>query len=154
MSAALGTASIGFLATALVVSKSDPPTALKLFTLAISYGGIGMFPGPAVAAAGDILPSSEAALGFGLITTIGTLGGVVGPYFIGLLREVTGNFSLAWGTLACVGLLAALLMLLLKRVSRISQIARESSENGLFGHSSRDSSQNLFDTFENDIEEL
>ena len=83
MAIALAIASVGFSITSFVVSASDPPIALKLFTIAISYGGIGMFPGPAVAAAGDILPSSDSALGFGLIDTFGTLG----EYFTDQNRE-------------------------------------------------------------------
>jgi cyanate permease len=47
------------------------------------------------------------AVANGLIFTVGEVGGFGGPFLIGLLRDVTGSFAPALGTLAAASLLAA-----------------------------------------------
>jgi ACS family tartrate transporter-like MFS transporter len=39
------------------------------------------------------LVGSAAAAGIGLINTFGSLGGFVGPYAVGLIRQWTGGFA-------------------------------------------------------------
>ena len=57
-----------------------------------------------------LLTKSGAAVAVGLITTIGGLGGIAGPWLFGYLRTVTGNFHAGlWALVACLtisGLLA------------------------------------------------
>jgi ACS family tartrate transporter-like MFS transporter len=57
------------------------------------------------------------AAGIALINTMGSLGGFVGPYAVGLVREATGGF--AGGMLFLSGLLvmAGVVTLLLRRSS-------------------------------------
>ena len=40
-------------------------------------------------------PRSVAGVGIGLVNGAGNLGGTVGPYFFGYIRELTGNFTTA-----------------------------------------------------------
>jgi MFS transporter, ACS family, tartrate transporter len=58
----------------------------------------------------SFLTGSAAAGGLALIVSIGNLGGFVGPYLIGIIRESTGSFS--WALIAVAGflLLAAILI--------------------------------------------
>lgn len=43
----------------------------------------------------EVLPSAVAGVGIGLINGTGNLGGTVGPYFFGAVRDATGSFTLA-----------------------------------------------------------
>ena len=50
-----------------------------------------------------LFKGKAAATGIALVSALGMLGGFVGPYFVGLMRQATGNFSVALGCLACLG---------------------------------------------------
>lgn len=70
-------------------------TGAVLFCLTLSVGAfLGRF-GPFWTLPSEILPPAVAGVGIGLINGAGNLGGTVGPYFFGYLRQVTGNFSTA-----------------------------------------------------------
>jgi MFS family permease len=43
----------------------------------------------------EVLPPAVAGVGIGLINGAGNLGGTVGPYFFGAVRDATGSFTLA-----------------------------------------------------------
>jgi len=58
----------------------------------------------------SFLTGSAAAGGLALIVSIGNLGGFVGPYLIGIIRESTGSFSWALIAVAAFLLLAAILI--------------------------------------------
>lgn len=64
------------------------------------------------------LSGAAAAGGIALINAIGSLGGYVGPWMVGMLKDQTGSFEA--GMLAMAGMLgiAAALTLLLKRITR------------------------------------
>ncbi len=55
----------------------------------------------------SFLSGSGATGGLALINSIGILGGFVGPYFVGLIRNMTPDFSAALYSVAAVQLLAA-----------------------------------------------
>jgi ACS family tartrate transporter-like MFS transporter len=55
----------------------------------------------------SLFKGAAAATGIALVSAIGMLGGFVGPYFVGLMREATGNFNLALGCLGIPLLLSA-----------------------------------------------
>jgi len=61
------------------------------------------------------LSGTAAAGAIGLINSCGNVGGFVGPYITGYIKETTGSFSLAWIYLACSLALSALLILMLKK---------------------------------------
>jgi MFS family permease len=56
----------------------------------------------------SFLSGSGATGGLALINSIGILGGFVGPYFVGLIRNMTPNFSIALISVAAIQLLAAI----------------------------------------------
>jgi nitrate/nitrite transporter NarK len=43
----------------------------------------------------EVLPPTVAGVGIGIVNGAGNLGGTVGPYFFGFVRELTGSFNLA-----------------------------------------------------------
>jgi ACS family tartrate transporter-like MFS transporter len=59
----------------------------------------------------SFLKGRSAAAGIAVITTIGIVGGFTGPYWMGLMRDLTGNYQRGLITLAIPGLAAAAIML-------------------------------------------
>jgi ACS family tartrate transporter-like MFS transporter len=64
----------------------------------------------------SILSGSAAAGGIAIYNSIGNLGGFVGPYIIGALKEKTASYGPAMAVLACVLVLAAATILAFGRV--------------------------------------
>jgi len=56
-----------------------------------------------------LFKGTAAATGIALVSALGMLGGFIGPYFVGLMREATGNFSFALGCLAIPLVLSAVI---------------------------------------------
>lgn len=61
------------------------------------------------------LSGTAAAGAIGLINSCGNLGGFVGPYITGFIKDTTGSFIGAWIYLACSLVLAGLIMLTFKK---------------------------------------
>jgi ACS family tartrate transporter-like MFS transporter len=57
------------------------------------------------------LSDRSAAAGIALITTIGIVGGFTGSYWMGLMKDLTGNYQRALISLAIPSLAAAAIML-------------------------------------------
>lgn len=93
-------AAVGFAATAYLAS---PIPAMIALTVA-AVGDLGTR-GPFWALPTRFLAGSAAAGGIGVINTLGSLGGFVGPYAVGFIRNTTGSF--AGGMLFLSGLLLA-----------------------------------------------
>src|SRR5260370_39312117 len=66
---------------------------LVFLTLAVA-AFFGRF-GPFWSLPTEVLPPAVAGVGIGLVNGAGNLGGTVGPYFFGAVREWTGSFTLA-----------------------------------------------------------
>jgi sugar phosphate permease len=66
---------------------------LVFLTLAVA-SFFGRF-GPFWSLPTEVLPPAVAGVGIGLVNGAGNLGGTVGPYFFGAVREWTGSFTLA-----------------------------------------------------------
>jgi cyanate permease len=63
--------------------------------LSLAVGSfLGRF-GPFWTLPAEVLPPAVAGVGIGLINGAGNLGGTVGPYFFGAVRDSTGSFTLA-----------------------------------------------------------
>jgi ACS family tartrate transporter-like MFS transporter len=56
---------------------------------------------------------TSSAIAIAVIGGVGNLGGFIGPYLVGWIREATGSFQIALGALAACGVIAALVMALL-----------------------------------------
>lgn len=79
---------IGFIASAYLTSPIPGMIALTV----AAVGDLGSR-GPFWALPGRFLAGSASAGGIALINTIGSLGGFVGPYAVGLVKNTTGNFT-------------------------------------------------------------
>lgn len=93
-------AAVGFVFSAYFTS---PVPAMIALTVA-AVGDLGTR-GPFWALPTRFLTGSAAAAGIGLINTLGSLGGFVGPYAVGYARDLTGGF--AAGLVVLAGLLLA-----------------------------------------------
>jgi len=74
------------------------------------------------------LSGSAAAAGIATINSIGNLGGFVGPFMIGVIKEHTGSFT--WG----LYFVAALLVLSSLTVLLLSAMVRKASANSALAH--------------------
>jgi ACS family tartrate transporter-like MFS transporter len=106
----------GFVASALTAT---PLVALACLSIA-AFGNYGRN-GPFWAMPREFLTGAAAAGGLALINTLGSLGGFVGPWAVGLVRDSTGEFT--GGLLLLAGGLfsSGLLTLTLTPVSRSSR---------------------------------
>jgi MFS transporter, ACS family, tartrate transporter len=81
-------AAVGFTLSAFVMSPVPGMIALTIAAI----GDLGSR-GPFWSLPGRFLTSSASAGGIALINTIGSLGGFVGPYAVGLIKNATGSFT-------------------------------------------------------------
>jgi ACS family tartrate transporter-like MFS transporter len=93
---------LGFLASAYFTSPLPGMIALTI----AAVGDLGTR-GPFWALPTRFLTGSAAAAGIALINTMASLGGFVGPYAVGVVRDVTGSFAGGLVFLAALLLLAA-----------------------------------------------
>ena len=81
-------AALGFAASAFLLSPVPGMIALTIAAI----GDLGSR-GPFWSLPGRFLASSASAGGIALINTVGSLGGFVGPYAVGLVKDATGSFT-------------------------------------------------------------
>jgi MFS transporter, ACS family, tartrate transporter len=74
--------------------------------------------GPLLSIPATFLSGKHLAAGIAAMNTIGILGGFVGPYWMGIARDLTGNYQRGLLTMAPPMLLAAAIMLYLRRQSQ------------------------------------
>jgi ACS family tartrate transporter-like MFS transporter len=98
---------LGFLLTVIA-----PPTpAYALTTLSIAAFGIFGTLGPYWTLPTAFLRGTAAAGGIALVNSIGNLGGFVGPYLVGWIRDATGGFTAGLLTLAAILVIGAAITL-------------------------------------------
>lgn len=88
--------------------------------LALTAATVGVYSlrGPFWALCGQWLPVATAGAGFAAINAIGNLGGFVGPFAIGAIKEKTGSYALTTLPLIAFGIMAVSVTLLRYRVRR------------------------------------
>ena len=101
---------LGFIATGMIVA---PMAAM----IALSVAAIGDYStrGPFWALPGKFLTGSAAAAGIALINAMGAVGGFIGPYAVGYLKDATGSFASALYLLAGILFIGAILTMVLRR---------------------------------------
>ena len=96
---------------------------------AICFGAIGIMgtKGPFWPLPSAYLSGAGAAAGIAMINSIGNLGGFVGPWAVGLAKQVTGSFESGLYALAAIALVGAVLTLITVKV--IKQPLPEAATN-------------------------
>ncbi len=103
-------------ATGFVLTALAPATpAIALATLSIAAFGIWGTLGPFWAIPTAMLRGTAAAGGIALVNSIGNVGGFVGPYLMGWIRNATGGFTAGLLTLAAILVLGAVIVLRLEQ---------------------------------------
>jgi ACS family tartrate transporter-like MFS transporter len=97
---------------ALILSVSVDNTLVAFVALSIAAIGIWGTLGPFWTLGPGFLTGTAAAVGIALINSVGNLGGFVGPYLVGLVKDATGSFRYALFLLAATLVSSGLLILL------------------------------------------
>ncbi|ACB26217.1 ACS family tartrate transporter-like MFS transporter [Methylobacterium sp. PvP062] len=105
------------LAGGTVLSGLGPVVA----ALTIAAMGVYMLKGPFWALATEQMPPATAAASIAAINAVGNLGGFLGPYLIGAIKDGTGSFTLSLLPLVIFALLSAALSLVPGRAPRPDQ---------------------------------
>jgi MFS family permease len=93
---------IGGVALLAAMVLKDP--AARVAAIAVSYSCTLAFTAPFWAIPGSFLTGASAAGGIGAISALGVLGGVVTPWAVGRLHDLTGDFRVGLGVVACLGM--------------------------------------------------
>ena len=101
---------LGFIATGLL--SSPIPAVIALSVAAVGDYGTR---GPFWALPGKFLVGSSAAAAIALINSMGAVGGFVGPYAVGYLKDTTGSFTSPLFLLAGILFAGAVLTLFLRK---------------------------------------
>ncbi|MCJ2097623.1 MFS transporter [Methylobacterium sp. E-046] len=108
LAASLALGGIGLLGSAYAPNNTISFVSL-CFAAAGIWGGLGIF----WSLTGDFLSGGARAAGIALINTLAQLGGLVGPWMTGVIRDWAGSFSAALAAMAGAAFIAALIAALL-----------------------------------------
>jgi ACS family tartrate transporter-like MFS transporter len=89
--------------------------ALALFALCVAATGLYSYTPVFWSLPTALLQGSAAAAGVAFINSVGNLGGFVGPYLMGWLQDVSGDFLTGLRVLAGVAILSGVLILVINR---------------------------------------
>ena len=106
--------SIALAAAGMVLTAYVRNPVLELVSLSLVAIGIWGTLGPFWALATSFLSGTAACGGIALINSVGNLGGFVGPYIVGVIKDITGVFKYGLIVLAVILLIGCLLTLFLK----------------------------------------
>ena len=100
---------------------------LPLALLAFSVAAIGVWGvmGPFWALATALLSGTAAAAGIALINALGNVGGFLGPYLMGWLKQTTASFSAGLAVVALILLAGCALVLMLRRPRQMAAPAAD-----------------------------
>jgi len=107
-------------AAGLMLSALVSSPVLAIVGVCLAALGIWGSLGPFWALPTAWLRGSAAAAGIAWINSVGNLGGFVGPYGVGYLRDATGNFAIALAALAGMLVIAAILAITAPQASATS----------------------------------
>ena len=111
--ASIAIAALGWAGAALL-----PYPIARVAALGLVPAGVYGFLAPFWCLPAALVRGTAAAAGITLVNAVGTTGGFVGPYAVGLLKDATGGTTVAFVGLAAVTLAAAALCLVLGRQRR------------------------------------
>ena len=103
---------------ALAASTFTPSPLATIVALCVAVAGINSFVATFWAVPSSFLTGRAAAGGIAMIVSIGNLGGFVGPYMIGFIRDNSQGFTAPLFAVGCFLLLGATLMVVFGRLVR------------------------------------
>jgi len=90
------------------VLLSDP--AARIAAIALAFACTLAFTAPFWSIPGTFLTGAAAAGGIGAISAIGVIGGFLSPWFMGLMKDATGDFRSGLGVIALLAMMIAALL--------------------------------------------
>ncbi len=105
----------GFCAAALFPAPWGPVLGLTMVLIGVRVFHPGFWCIPSL-----LLSGTAAPLGIGLVTGIGNVGGFIGPYAVGLLKDATGSTRGSFLGMGVLGLCATVLLFLIRRGQALS----------------------------------
>lgn len=110
------------------VASYGGPGWLVLVALGVSFVAFMSLQAPALAIPTEFLAGRAAAAGIAAMNTITMFSGFVGPYWMGRMKDATGNYNIGLRGLVLPSLTAAAMMLLLVRSLARSRAAESTPE--------------------------
>jgi MFS family permease len=101
---------------ALLASALLPDPITRIIALSFALAGTLSFTGAFWAIPPMFLTGMGAAGGLAVISSLGIIGGFVAPWFVGVLKDATGDFRWGLGVVGCLAILAAFALFLFGRV--------------------------------------
>jgi ACS family tartrate transporter-like MFS transporter len=101
-------------ASLLMASYAEHPWMLAA-ALALNFVAYNAMQGPALSVPTEFLAGRAAAAGIAAMNTITMFSGFVGPYWMGVMKDATGNYRMGLRGLVIPSFLAAAIMLVLTR---------------------------------------
>jgi MFS family permease len=101
---------IGGAALLLSVLLHDP--GARIAAVAVAFACTLAFTAPFWSIPGTFLTGGAAAGGIGAISALGVLGGFLSPWFIGFIKETTGDFRIGLGAIAVMAMCLAIALYL------------------------------------------
>jgi cyanate permease len=117
--------------TALLASALIHDPILRVAALAVAASGTLSFAGVFWTIPGSFLTGIGAAGGVAAISALGVTGGFVSPWFVGYLRDVTGDFRWGLGAVGCLGILASVALYVFGRRRKAEDKRLEQQANGI-----------------------
>jgi len=101
-----------------------------LFSMVVMAVAVAFVPTPVFSFPSKILKPENLGLGFGIISTVGRVGMLFGPYMTGLVRDKTGSYEVSFILLSLLGILITLTAFIIrikgrKGANTVSQNVRD-----------------------------
>lgn len=106
-------AAVGFVAVGMLTGSFWAIAAMSVVTMGLYGSRPSFWPMPSM-----FLTGAAAAAGIALINSVGNLGGYVGPFIVGWIKNSTGSFEMALYFLAACAFLSALITYFAARATR------------------------------------
>lgn len=110
-------------ALGLLLTGTAPSPVIALVYLSLTAFGLWGVVGPFWAIPTSTLSPAAAAGGIAFINSVGNLGGFVGPFLVGLVKNSTHNFFAALGLLACSLVVSGLLVLSTQNELHVNEVS-------------------------------
>jgi MFS family permease len=107
----------GLASAVFVLLFAAVPAGTVLFVIAAGVS-IAFVPAPVFSLAADFLGRERLGLGYGVILTGQNLGAVLGPYLVGLTKDLTGSYTGAFAAASMMGALVPLTVVSLRLARR------------------------------------
>jgi cyanate permease len=104
---------LGGVALMVAMVLHDP--VARIAAIAVSYACTLAFTAPFWAIPGSFLTGASAAGGIGAISALGVMGGIVTPWAVGRLHDLTGDFRVGLGVVACLGMIVTIAFFVIGR---------------------------------------